>query len=801
MITPVSYGDFGPVFDQFKNKPVDAIRYLIGVEQGECINALYRRDIGYIDIVWGDNDLNNKGFGLKHIIEKHGKEIKQLGFEVENFIPILVQYGNFKKSKESDKLLLESEMFRVIIKTVWNGKEKKFLLSAFDLRKEKKSFGISGTSGDRNFTDESLLHQTNDSDKYTNKFEKSSLGSTNILEQNKNHTDLQGFNPTYKHLENYDHLIAPGSGKALKIYSSNDLKNVLEDVKNLIGKYSWEVKSLAQHLKATDIKQSVFNVWHFCVTNIKYQLEPDGEEILRTPSKSWRDRLTPGIDCDCFTILTCSLLKEMGYSPSFAVIAQNGTNNYTHIYTVINSSINGLGIVEGGLVCDPVMYNQFNRHPDNISKSILMKVSNLDGLGVNEISKHTGVEIRGIWGLGELIPKDKITEDLMGYQTELLKRAKNQNLSGLGAISKELRKTRAMIMLNGTEERDDMLPIMGLVEDITPMGYLVFPHKEYADIAQEYHDALVDDEREAELQGLGELGKRRKKAKTRHKFFQRIKDVVKNVGKGIKAGVKTIVKGLVKFNPLTIAARNGVLLAMKLNFRNLARKASLGLETDAGAAKRGYGKADLIKAREFIAKFEKVFEKIGGKAVNLRTQILKGKDKKPFMGGKGISGLGVTGADDAALIAAASSAIAALAKFISGSGIKFGKKESDTPGDESKEPPKGYDTDLSWEEQGFSSEKEYNDYKAGKFSGDGDGGSGDSRSGDGYNRSPVDGSFATCTIDNWSDFFNYLKGSCALLLGAQMADVLIPMQIGISITLIYALRNKIFSSLNYKFNS
>ena len=54
---------------------------------------------------------------------------------------------------------------------------------------------------------------------------------------------------------------------------------------------------------------------------------------------------------------------------------------------------------------------------------------------------------------------------------------------------------------------------------------------------------------------------------------------------------------------------------MKLNFRNLARKASLGLETDAGAAKRGYGKADLIKAREFIAKF-------GGK-IRYKTKFKK----------------------------------------------------------------------------------------------------------------------------------------------------------------------------------
>lgn len=105
------------------------------------LQALYREDIGYIDIVWGENDKNNKGFGLKHIIEKHGKEIEQLGFKVEVFIPIIVQFGELKKSKKEDKILLEGEMFRVVI---YADSKKKFVLTAFDLRplsKKKKSKG------------------------------------------------------------------------------------------------------------------------------------------------------------------------------------------------------------------------------------------------------------------------------------------------------------------------------------------------------------------------------------------------------------------------------------------------------------------------------------------------------------------------------------------------------------------------------------------------------------------------------------------------------------------------------------
>ena len=132
-------GEFGPVYSQFKNKPKKAILHLKKVKIGECPESLYRDDIGYIDIVWGENDpKTNKGFGLKHIIEKHGEEIKQLGFEVEDFIPIVVQYGELKKATETQKILLESKMFRVVIMVSWHGRRKVFLLTAFDLRKKPK---------------------------------------------------------------------------------------------------------------------------------------------------------------------------------------------------------------------------------------------------------------------------------------------------------------------------------------------------------------------------------------------------------------------------------------------------------------------------------------------------------------------------------------------------------------------------------------------------------------------------------------------------------------------------------------
>ncbi len=133
-------GKFGPIYTQFKNKPKEAIIFLKKKKAGECVKALYRDEIGYVDIIWGENDpKTNKGYGLKHILEKHGKEIKMLGFEVENFIPMAFQLGKIKDTRESFKILIENESYRVILLTEWYGRKKTLLLTSFGITKKRKS--------------------------------------------------------------------------------------------------------------------------------------------------------------------------------------------------------------------------------------------------------------------------------------------------------------------------------------------------------------------------------------------------------------------------------------------------------------------------------------------------------------------------------------------------------------------------------------------------------------------------------------------------------------------------------------
>ena len=133
-------GKFGTIYPQFTKQGAKAIKHLLKIKEGECTNALYRDDIGYIDIVWGENDPEtNKGYGLKHIYEKHGSEIKRLGFDFATFIIIVVEYGKLSiKKSDSKKIILEGHSFRVVIQKTFDNNSKTFLLTAFDLTKKPK---------------------------------------------------------------------------------------------------------------------------------------------------------------------------------------------------------------------------------------------------------------------------------------------------------------------------------------------------------------------------------------------------------------------------------------------------------------------------------------------------------------------------------------------------------------------------------------------------------------------------------------------------------------------------------------
>jgi hypothetical protein len=83
-----------------------------------------------------------------------------------------------------------------------------------------------------------------------------------------------------------------------------------------------------------------------------------------------------------------------------------------------------------------------------------------------------------------------------------------------------------------------------------------------------------------------------------------------------------------RVNPATVALRNSVLLAMKVNFLKVASRIRFAYVSDAKAKEMGMDLSKLTRIRQVKDKVESIYEKAGGKKENLRAAILKGKGNK-----------------------------------------------------------------------------------------------------------------------------------------------------------------------------
>jgi len=136
-------GDFGPMFTEFKGDAPGAVKHLMEHKTGETVGALYHKDIGEIDLVWGKEGTPEKdyedGYGLAKIAKKHPEILD------EDFQALISQMTI--RSKIAHRISLESPDHRAAVKLEWEGKEKRWLVTAFKKKGPSHTEGLPGVSG------------------------------------------------------------------------------------------------------------------------------------------------------------------------------------------------------------------------------------------------------------------------------------------------------------------------------------------------------------------------------------------------------------------------------------------------------------------------------------------------------------------------------------------------------------------------------------------------------------------------------------------------------------------------------
>jgi len=114
-------------YPEYKGTGQKAIDFLVKNKGGQVKGAFSRKDIGDIDVVWGEvtNKTEHTGYGLAHIIDKHGDSAaKKLGDVIET--------GEVTMMDKRDRIYIEKENYKAVIRNSWNGNPKKWIVTGFE---------------------------------------------------------------------------------------------------------------------------------------------------------------------------------------------------------------------------------------------------------------------------------------------------------------------------------------------------------------------------------------------------------------------------------------------------------------------------------------------------------------------------------------------------------------------------------------------------------------------------------------------------------------------------------------------
>lgn len=429
----------------------------------------------------------------------------------------------------------------------------------------------------------------------------------------------------------FEELLPTPDWQEIVVKRGADVSQTVNEMKKLIIKSARQTKALSQRLQGNNTYSTCGNIWNFLFNHFKYKEDDAGQEQLRTPALSWKIRRSRGIDCDDFSIFASTILYNLGIPHYLRIARYKGKDYFQHVYVVVPQTGKHYITVDGVL-------DQCDSEKETIETKdfLIMGANNLNGIDVSVLSGLEDEDFNEISGVLLGVDFDRVTE-LEGLG-QIASREEE-----LGSIYNHLVRSRNVIRrrphyIKQVEHPETFLGMLDYA-----IGYWNTDKREEAlDVLEEKEnelnrlqglDGFADGYEDTGLfygvdglNGVNLLGRVRAK----RGFFKKVKEFTKKAGQGIKK----IAKKLIRFNPLTLTIRGGVLLAMKTNLFKMASRIKWGYLTEDEARNNGFDIPEWENAKNQLKKIEHLFVNVlQGKADKLKKAIISGR-------AGGLSGLG-----------------------------------------------------------------------------------------------------------------------------------------------------------------
>jgi hypothetical protein len=451
----------------------------------------------------------------------------------------------------------------------------------------------------------------------------------------------------------YNSYFPPPDERDRVIIKDGEVTDTVELMEKVVWKYLDDTKRIAPLLMRPSTHETCQAIWEFIHNFIQYKLDQRGLEQLRRPARSWAERAT-GVDCDCMSIFTSSILTNLKIPHSFR-ITKYSQDSWQHVYVIVP-----IAGANNYCVIDAVVseFNYEKKYTDKMDYNMNLKGINVAVLsGVSGNDHYEAVMATSLSGIGLGATTNQSDLDKLYQNLVATRNAVAQNPSLVSTVDDPQALIKMLdyaIQYWYTDKRNEALDILAkneaqlnLQNGVNTMNGLSYDPDDLA------------------LSGINVKG-----------FFTNVKKTVKTVGQKVGQAAKVAVKAVVKFNPLSIAARGGFLLAMKLNLGKMASKLKWAYGTQQQAAAKNVSAGTWQKSKDALVKVERLFaDKLQGSRDALKNAILKGRagNLSGYVEEQMLGYLGDPAS--ATVIAAAAPVIIATIKILKESGL-IGKDEN-----------------------------------------------------------------------------------------------------------------------------
>ena len=175
----------------------------------------------------------------------------------------------------------------------------------------------------------------------------------------------------------YDYLFPKANGKEKTLKWNADVYDTLDFIPKIVYDTLSHTKSLSKLLKGATLYETCSNIWDFVYHHIQYQHDKEGTEQLRSPARSWMDRVR-GVDCDCYTVFISSILTNLHIPHTYRITKYNNKDYFQHIYPIVPTT-------DGSYITIDAVVNKFNHEePFTYKTDTPMNLTYLNGIDAEE---------------------------------------------------------------------------------------------------------------------------------------------------------------------------------------------------------------------------------------------------------------------------------------------------------------------------------------------------------------------------------------------------------------------------------